>query len=498
MRRLVLLALVGCGDNLAEPPPVCEIEPPTLPAGPVSDPYAYEIAGCVEGGLADAAGRWFVRPEGPGFGYLYPLFDATCDGGVRLRDNLDRPPPPEGYMLHEWWDGTRWFDRFFFHYEDDNFNFDYVIARVICMQPDGTLAGWYVEYNSDAIEPESKLPLFGTRFDRKDTEAARGLELLGAISTSTADTPISAFNLDVDAGIAYVAGPSGLELIDVADPSAPRGISHLDESWNDVRVVHGQTATVVYGASNGTDTIYVDATDPTSPYVAGAVQGATQFPTSHSLQVANNRLYVADYSDAVPVFDISDPLAPIFLGAVPVPNGSSSGIHDLTVEGDQLFVNQTTAGFTLIDTSGGIDAPQELARMPSSYSHASAVGTVNGQRLALHGDEGMTGPDGGAFLRVLDAGAMTEVGRYQSRPEVGIHNFVIDGNRAYIAYYQDGVRVVDLADPAKPREIAHYNTWDPASSSSSAFTGAFGIRVVDGLIYVADSERGLLILRETP
>ena len=113
----------------------------------------------------------------------------------------------------------------------------------------------------------------------------------------------------------------------------------------------------------------------------------------------------------------------------------------------------------------------------------------------------MTGPDGGAFLRVLDGDPASEsflgeLGRYQSRPEVGIHNFELIGDRAYIAYYQDGVRVVDLSDPTRPREVAHYNTWDPETASSGPFSGALGIRVVDGLIYVADSERGLLILRE--
>lgn len=53
------------------------------------------------------------------------------------------------------------------------------------------------------------------------------------------------------------------------------------------------------------------------------------------------------------------------------------------------------------------------------------------------------------------------------------------------------------AAATQPREIAHYNTWDATFAESGAFTGALGIRVVDGLIYVADSERGLVILRET-
>ena len=109
-------------------------------------------------------------------------------------------------------------------------------------------------------------------------------------------------------------------------------------------------------------------------------------------------------------------------------------------------------------------------------------------------------PEGGAFLRVLDADRtsptfMKEIGRYQSRAEVGIHNMQLVGDRAYIAYYPDGVRVIDLSDPTNPREIAHYNTWDTETAAGHPFEGALGITVVGDLIYVADSIRGLVILR---
>lgn len=70
------------------------------------------------------------------------------------------------------------------------------------------------------------------------------------------------------------------------------------------------------------------------------------------------------------------------------------------------------------------------------------------------------------------------------------------GDRAYIAYYQDGVRIVDLSDVTQPREVAYYNTWEP-TAPGDPFEGAVGISVVDDLIYVADFNRGLFILRET-
>jgi hypothetical protein len=120
----------------------------------------------------------------------------------------------------------------------------------------------------------------------------------------------------------------------------------------------------------------------------------------------------------------------------------------------------------------------------------------------LHGDEGMSpSTDSMAFMRVLDGEPtsptyLQDIGLYRTRPEVGIHNIEVHGTKAYISYYQDGIRVVELADPENPLEVAHYNTWDPATSAGGGFEGAVGLRKVGDYLYVADIERGLLILRE--
>ena len=497
MKRLVLVMLVGCGDNLAS---TCEVvEPAAFTEGVYSDPYAVELSDCVEGGLAEIAGRWFVRDTDQFFQFSYPLYEGTCDGGARIIDLEDQVLPSEdGFRSYQqWWDHTRVVTRYYSRFQVGEIDFEYATVEALCMRADGTLGGRWLRYDNDFGEETG--PLLGTRFDAKD-ELSRGLELVAEVGTSSLGEPFAGFNVAVEGGIAYVAGPQGIEIVDVSSPQAPHAMSHVEGMWNDVRVVRGETSVVVFGATNSFETMYIDVTDPTGPYVAGAVRGATQFATSHSLQVSGNRLYLADYTDAVPVFDISDPLSPILLGSARVPD-SDHGIHDLTVDGETLFINQTSAGFVALDLGDSLAKPTLLGRTTSAYSHASAAGTVAGRKLALHGDEGMTGSDGGAFLRVLDgdpasAGFLSELGRYQSRPEVGIHNFELIGDRAYIAYYQDGVRVVDLSDPTRPREVAHYNTWDPATASSGPFSGALGIRVVDGLIYVADSERGLLILRE--
>jgi hypothetical protein len=68
-----------------------------------------------------------------------------------------------------------------------------------------------------------------------------------------------------------------------------------------------------------------------------------------------------------------------------------------------------------------------------------------------------------------------------------------------VAHYQDGLRVIDLADPTAPKLVAHANTYafDP-DTARPGFDGAYGVDVDPArqLVFVADSPGGLVILRE--
>ncbi|RKG68523.1 hypothetical protein D7V80_12275 [Corallococcus sp. CA054B] len=62
------------------------------------------------------------------------------------------------------------------------------------------------------------------------------------------------------------------------------------------------------------------------------------------------------------------------------------------------------------------------------------------------------------------------------------------------------LRVLDVSVPPRPREVAYFNTYQntpPLRTGSEFFSNAIGIRVPrDGFIYVVDTNRGLLILKE--
>jgi hypothetical protein len=499
----LVVALVACGDN-APVDEVCEPAAGELPAaGLYIDPYAVPLPDdCVVGGLRDLPGRWFISVPQQFFFFEYPKYEGSCSTGFKRaftiedHDDSDRTK----YTRYTWSDGTRYFERQRQQFEFGGEVYELIRGTASCMRPDGTLAVTYVRYNSE--DGETLHSGTGVPFGAKD-ELASNMELVGELGPQAGEVEIFGLNLIVENNIAYVVGTKGLDTIDVSNPAAPVLLGHVDGSLNDVRIVYGAGKIVAFAASEaGDDKVWIiDVTDPAAPDFVSIID-----EYAHSLQVrpldASTELYLANYTAGVPRYDVTNPLTPVKTGTAVLPGQTLSGIHDLTVYGDHIYANNTDAGFVAIDTSASFAVPVEVGRTVTAYSHASWAGRINGREIVLHGDEGMTGGvDGGAFMRVLDgdpasATYMQDLGRFQSRKEVGIHNIEVHGTRAYIAYYQDGIRIVDLADPANPVEVAHYNTWDPETAYGSAFEGAVGVRKVGEYVYVADLSRGLIILRE--
>ncbi|HMG24566.1 MAG TPA: hypothetical protein VK607_24685, partial [Kofleriaceae bacterium] len=190
---------------------------------------------------------------------------------------------------------------------------------------------------------------------------------------------------------------------------------------------------------------------------------------------------------------------PALLGSF---NAGASLVHDLSVVDGIAYLNAWEQGFLVVDfTMPAI--PRLVGRWattPIGRSHSNWTTTAGGRRIALHGEEGY-----GAKLTVVDIDPaspefMRPIGAWGTRPFLSIHNIMAFGTRSYLTYYQDGVRVLDVSDPLHPAQIGYYNTWDPLADYASAafYESAVGLDVDRSrkLIFVADSPRGLLILRD--
>ncbi len=262
-------------------------------------------------------------------------------------------------------------------------------------------------------------------------------------------------------------------------------------------------------ASNRRGVVVIDVTDPAAPAEVAQFPD-TGFDMVHTLAIEGDRAYLADLVlGGLSVYDIADPAAPTLLGTYVDPGtglepGSIAFLHDLQVVDGLAYLCYWGAGVVAVDTTALPGGPVALvgrfADYPRRTSHSAWATEAGGRRIVLHGDE-----DLGAHLRILDGdrdgeGFLGLVAEYQTRPEVSIHNVMAQGDVGVLAYYQDGVRLLDLADPTAPTLLGHFATWPgPAAPGygDMFFEGTVGVDVDPdrGLILVADSHRGLLVLQ---
>ena len=196
----------------------------------------------------------------------------------------------------------------------------------------------------------------------------------------------------------------------------------------------------------------------------------------------------------------------------PVGHIDCAGGGQVWVEGTTLYVGhmRNPTGTSVYDVSDPA-SPRLLSRLtlPAGWhSHkvrvAGDVMIVNHERLA--GDEGdpLGGGGGLAIYDVANAAAPTLITKWACGGK-GVHRFDFDGRYAYISPTIDGytgniVMILDLADPAHPREVSRW--WAPgqwhAGGEQPATTAAMTrchhpLRMGDRL-YVSYWHGGLYIL----
>jgi hypothetical protein len=354
------------------------------------------------------------------------------------------------------------------------------------------------------------------RDDRLDEPVAHGMTLLGEFDGDPADpwtTTGLAVNVRVDGGIAYVATYwDGLRIVDVHDPAHPAALGHLapefpssGEIYNDVKMVDVGAKRYALMESDVAGVVVVDVTNPSAPAIAahfGTAPGQNQSTNVHTVFVDGGKAYLANIDLGLEIWDIADPTHAVKLGAWAHPQlaGAMPFPHDLYVAGPRAYVNYWDAGMSIVDVSNPA-APKlvgDFANYGQHTSHSNWVTQVGARTIAVHGDEQWD-----SHVHIVDVtegtpAFATSIGEWGTRPEVSAHNIMAFGSRAYLTYYQDGVRVLDLSDPTHPTPIAWFDTWPGTSKTvgTSFFEGAVGLDVdlATGIIYVADAQRGLLML----
>ena len=183
--------------------------------------------------------------------------------------------------------------------------------------------------------------------------------------------PGYANNVDVNGGFAYVAaGATGLQVVNVGNPSSPVIVAALDTpgNANDVRVLGNR----VYIADGSAGLRIIDVTNPVAPVTLGSLDTTGE---ANDVIVSGNYAYVADGVSGVQIIDISNPAAPTLVRTVDTP-GTARGVD---VEGTTLVVadDSPSAGLLVIDVTNPATA-SVVGSVPVIGGAAIDVDLANG------------------------------------------------------------------------------------------------------------------------
>lgn len=233
------------------------------------------------------------------------------------------------------------------------------------------------------------------------------------------------------------------------------------------------------------------------------------------------------------IVDVSDPVRPREVGRWWLPGlwaaggeelpaglapGFRYGMHHGLVHGDRAYIGCLDAGVAVLDLSDR-SRPRTIARVEWPHDQSRDSHTVlplpERKLLIVSEEETKDGrPDVPHQVRVLDVSDESrpvEISRFPV-PEgdfadrglrFGPHNLhenrpgsFISDHLIFVTYFNAGLRVVDVADPYHPREVAWYVPAVPEGQKAIQINDVYVDQV--GLIYISDrAGGGVYILERT-
>jgi hypothetical protein len=346
-----------------------------------------------------------------------------------------------------------------------------------------------------------------------------------------------------DDNILYVAHqrpPCGTTIFDVADPKHPRKLAELaiPLGWHShkVRVQNGVMIVNYEKFRDGNEDFggglgIFDISHPAAPkLLCKWLSGGAGV---HRFDFDGRYAYISPTAEGfvgniVKILDLADPAHPVEVGRWWIP-GQNVGAgedypwgdypkprchHPLRM-GDRLYVSYWHHGLFILDIAD-MARPKLVAGVNSSPAHPHPThtclpvpGLLKGRRIMVVADEDVAKlrPSPPAFSWIYDITDETQpmpIATFQvpgldrdgapQPPMMGCHqpSERFRGSIIPFAWFAQGLRLVDIADPFVPRQVGFYQPPPPAGCERASSND---VTIDDrGLIYLVDRQRGLDII----
>jgi len=344
--------------------------------------------------------------------------------------------------------------------------------------------------------------------------------------------------------IAHMSAPHGTSVVDVADPRQPRTLATIDipQGWHShkVRVSNGvmlvnheqlgqNPAAADFGGGLG---IY-DVTKPSAPKLIAKWRTAGR--GVHRYDFDGRYAYISPTAQGyvgniMMILDLADPAKPVEVGRWWIPgqhkaggepylweNGVAPRCHHPLRLGERLYVSYWHHGLFILDISD-MARPKLIAHAETSPAFPHPTHTclpipqpLKGRAIMVVADEDVAKlrPAAPSFTWIYDITNERQplpIATFQvpgldrdgspQPPMTGCHqpSERFTGTLIPFAWFAQGLRLVDIADPFAPKEVGHYLP-DPADGSRVSSNDV----TIDerGLIYLVDRVRGVDIIEAT-
>jgi hypothetical protein len=306
---------------------------------------------------------------------------------------------------------------------------------------------------------------------------------------------------------------------DVTDPATPTRIDSLQvdaRTVNDVKVDADNGVCVISreGASSRRNGLVVlDCSNPRDVQVLSSFEEGLTGGV-HNVFLWNKHVFAINAGTRYDIISLEDPRNPKRVSYFEL-DTPGHGIHDVWVVDGIAYSSNWGDGIVMVDVGNGmaggsLEKPVQIGsyRYPIGATHSAfPYKSPAGKFYVFVGDEqfpyGLSPDDAaqaeaGGYIHVVDFTDVKnpkEVARYQV-PEAGPHNFWVENDTLYVAYYNAGLRVVDVSGELKGnlyeqgRELVRWKPLDPDGKVANT-PMAWGPQPHKGHVFVSDFNSGL-------
>jgi hypothetical protein len=292
---------------------------------------------------------------------------------------------------------------------------------------------------------------------------------LSPVEVSKVETPGSAVKILKTDDYLFVAnGYWGLRIIDISDPYNPVEVGNYEEAEEvlDVFIVDDYA----YIAAETDGLMILDISNPLNPILVGTYD---EWPIElKAITVSENYAYVADCGRGLKIIDVNDPSNPFRVGSI-----EGDYIANSIYQFDNFACfGASNQGFIIVDVSDPTQ-PVEIANLYSGDWVWDVDGSENMVFLATDATNGVN-------FRVLDLSdpyAVVEVSEYYDVATDG-EQISFYGNYVFWTSTYNGLRIMDISNPASPTKINTLSTSGPC----------YDVTVSNNYAYVVNNDLHIL------